>query len=66
MVNMRTGLVKNWLQLVVTAIATEGNQFPQVSVQSAHNMIFERLVAVQLLPKQVGKPDATGLLNSNH
>ena len=65
MVNMRIGLVKNWSRPVVTAIATEGNRFPQVSVQSAHNVIFERLVVVQLLPKQVRKPDATGLLNSN-
>ena len=64
MVNMRTGLVKNQLWPVVTAIATEGNQFPQVLVRSAHNVIFERLVAVQLLPKQVRKPDTTGLLNS--
>ena len=49
----------------MTAIATEGNQFPQVSVRSAHNVIFERPVAVQLLPKQVRKLDATGLLNSS-
>ena len=66
MVNMRTSLVKNWSQPVVIAIATEGNRFPQVSVRSAHNVIFERPVAVQLLPKQVRKLDATGLLNSNH
>ena len=64
MVNMRTGLVKNWSRPVVIAIATEGNRFPQVLVRSAHNVIFERPVAVQLLPKQVRKPDATGLLNS--
>ena len=56
--------MKNWLRPVVIAIATEGNWFPQVSVRSAHNVIFERLVAVQLLPKQVRKLDATGLLNS--
>ena len=55
--------MKNWSRLVVTAIATEGNRFPQVSVRSAHNMIFERPVAVQLLPEQVRKPDATRLLN---
>ena len=64
MVNMRTGLVKNWSRPVVIAIATKGNRFPQVSVRSTHNVIFERPVAVQLLPKQVRKPDATGLLNS--
>ena len=66
MVNMRTGLVKNWSRPVVIAIATEGNRFPQVSVWSTHNVIFERPVAVQLLPKQVRKPDATGLLNSRN
>jgi len=61
---MRIGLVKNWSRPVVTAIATEGNWFPQVSVRSAHNVIFERPVAVQFLPKQVRKPVATRLLNS--